>query len=392
MHKSNVLSSLSFGLFLVFILVTAASAGYGASPETAVSQSISRVTDDHLIFLPMITNPYPPQHKIVFASTYETGGAYDIFLMNTDGTGLQNLTNTPDRSETSPVWSPDGTMIAYISTEGSGLSGDIYIMDANGGNQRNVSQDATSDNIELVWAPDSSRLAFVSDMGNDWYVFDIFVANSDGSGLSNVTNTSNLSERVPHWSSDGRQIVFTSDRSLNTGSVHNSIVKVNADGSGKTAVYADNDGDNFWPQWLPHQSKISFVKEPTNPGCLYTINSDGSGGSCVTQFPGLYIAGKNRWNSAGTKLLLQGYDPLEDYWQYLYTFDLGTGQIQKLVLCSPYSTFDWSPDESQIVYVAREAYKSNIFIANSDGSAPQNLTGTLNSENRDPDWSPVIIP
>jgi hypothetical protein len=33
---------------------------------------------------------------------------YDIWVVNADGTGLTNLTNTPDIMELDPTWSPTG--------------------------------------------------------------------------------------------------------------------------------------------------------------------------------------------------------------------------------------------------------------------------------------------
>ena len=37
------------------------------------------------------------------------GSACDIWRIDSDGTNAINLTQTPSISETSPVWSPDGT-------------------------------------------------------------------------------------------------------------------------------------------------------------------------------------------------------------------------------------------------------------------------------------------
>lgn len=42
---------------------------------------------------------------------------YDIAVVNIDGSGLINLTNTPHSSEYSPTWSPDGQYLAYLSEE-----------------------------------------------------------------------------------------------------------------------------------------------------------------------------------------------------------------------------------------------------------------------------------
>ncbi len=39
--------------------------------------------------------------------------ASELFVVNADGTGLTQLTDTPDQVETYPVWSPDGMKIAY---------------------------------------------------------------------------------------------------------------------------------------------------------------------------------------------------------------------------------------------------------------------------------------
>ena len=56
-------------------------------------------------------------------------GATDVFLANSDGTGRVRLTDTPDRWDFSPVFSPDGTKIAFI--DGTGRS-EIFIMSTAG--------------------------------------------------------------------------------------------------------------------------------------------------------------------------------------------------------------------------------------------------------------------
>jgi Tol biopolymer transport system component len=51
--------------------------------------------------------------KIAFWDTADgtPSGNWELFVVNTDGTGRQRLTNTPSRSETSPEWSKDGSRI-----------------------------------------------------------------------------------------------------------------------------------------------------------------------------------------------------------------------------------------------------------------------------------------
>ena len=37
----------------------------------------------------------------------------DLYIINADGTGKTQITNTPSEAEHDPVWSPDGSKIAY---------------------------------------------------------------------------------------------------------------------------------------------------------------------------------------------------------------------------------------------------------------------------------------
>src|SRR5690242_14827498 len=67
--------------------------------------------------------------RIAFAST--RNGSYKIFVMGEDGSGVTQLTPPAIWSDDDPVWSPDGTRIAFRSTR-DGPYYDIWLMNADG--------------------------------------------------------------------------------------------------------------------------------------------------------------------------------------------------------------------------------------------------------------------
>jgi len=69
----------------------------------------------------------PDSKQIVYMVSAEDGHTVittDLFLINADGTGKTRLTDSPDVIEAYPIWSPDGTRIAYVNDIGS----KIYVM------------------------------------------------------------------------------------------------------------------------------------------------------------------------------------------------------------------------------------------------------------------------
>ena len=62
---------------------------------------------------------------IVFVSRRD--GNPEIYVMDADGANLANLTNHPE-ADTEPVWSPDGTRIAFLSRR-DGEAASVYVMD-----------------------------------------------------------------------------------------------------------------------------------------------------------------------------------------------------------------------------------------------------------------------
>ncbi len=69
--------------------------------------------------------------------------------MNADGGNLQRLTDDP-HADSNPVWSRDGSLIAFVSTR-DGQPG-IYVMNADGTAPARVSPPGASDS-DPVWRP-----------------------------------------------------------------------------------------------------------------------------------------------------------------------------------------------------------------------------------------------
>ena len=67
------------------------------------------------------------------------GNDTEIWTMNADGTGRNNLTQEIDAFEYSPSFSPDGTKIVYFRDPKKGFpTPEIYMMNADGSNKHNA--------------------------------------------------------------------------------------------------------------------------------------------------------------------------------------------------------------------------------------------------------------
>lgn len=118
---------------------------------SANAGNFSRPVDKSQINLSAI--PY----KIVFES-YNKGN-WDLHIINADGTGRKNITNTPDIHEMYPKISPDGKHIAYVADTGEGRNKkrDIYILSLVDSKKKLVSEHSR----QPAWSPDSRYIAFV---------------------------------------------------------------------------------------------------------------------------------------------------------------------------------------------------------------------------------------
>jgi len=226
----------------------------------------------------------------------------DIWVMDADGSNQVDLTNTPTISEYSPVWSPDGTKIAYVS--GDAIFSGVWTMNADGTLQTKLST-FSGQEFGPSWSADSSKIALVR------YVpgivistqFDIFVVALDGSSDVNLTN-SDYDELEPAWSPDGKKIAFAGVRDGGAFTTLQ-IVTVSPDGTGE-AVLVVMDEENRSPSWSPDSSMITFMSQFNNPCCgnwqVWAINSDGSGATNLSNDPTIYDMWPS-WSPDGTLII-----------------------------------------------------------------------------------------
>ncbi len=83
-------------------------------------------------------------------------GRTDLWLVNTDGTGLRRFTSDP-AGESNPRWSPDGKSVLFISTRSG--SSQVWRIPTDGGEAEQVT-DQPLDVESLAVSPDGTCIAF----------------------------------------------------------------------------------------------------------------------------------------------------------------------------------------------------------------------------------------
>jgi len=109
----------------------------------------------------------PAGDRILFQRRTLPNGDWDIYTITPDGTGLHNVTDDPNASDTDASWSPDGACIVYSSDHGGLPMPNIQVIPAVGGAAQRVTFSTTQEDGAPSWAPDGSWIAFESHFGQD---------------------------------------------------------------------------------------------------------------------------------------------------------------------------------------------------------------------------------
>lgn len=168
----------------------------------------------------------------------------------------------PGHGDVPSSWSPDGEWLAFTrygrsDSEARSVSdSSVYIVRADGSGLRKLN-DKSSD---ASWSPDGSKIAFASyrHVGSTLsygdasvYENDLYLMNSDGSGVTRVTATRLSTEAAPSWSPDGKHLaVQVGEVTGNALATHVVVISVV---SRCTFVVADS-GSRMWyakPAWQP---------------------------------------------------------------------------------------------------------------------------------------------
>jgi len=155
---------------------------------------------------------------IAFVSDREDGRTLQIWWMLPDGSEARQLTFGPgDKSR--PRWSPDGQRLLYVASGGTDAYGnklglDVWSMNSDGTGVTNLTA-GPGDDTDPAWSPDGARIAFASTRSNDLrQVFVAEVACAPAPGQCSLGKPRNYSysedfnavEYSPVWSPDGARL------------------------------------------------------------------------------------------------------------------------------------------------------------------------------------------
>jgi TolB protein len=215
----------------------------------------------------------PDGSKLVFIAADDSSG-WITYMTDLSTASTQRIPGIPENA-TDPDWSPDGSQIVFANyTDPERQLRDLFVINADGSGLIQLTNTPTISEEAPIWSPDGQRIVFTAseqqEEGRGRQ--DIFIMNRDATNISRVT-THEESDFDPSWSPDGTQIVFVSDRHENNDGNYE-IYKIDADGTDELRL-TNNHSTDRWPTWRARQADdvasgdcqpaITFVADVTIP-------------------------------------------------------------------------------------------------------------------------------
>lgn len=328
----------------------------------------------------LLQKPTLSRTQIVFMH----GG--DLWSVPRKGGEARRLTTGPG-SETNPVFSPDGTQIAFTGEYDGNV--DVFVLPAAGGVPRRLTWHPAPD-IVLGWTPDGKRIVFSSPRTSYSFFMELFTVGLD----------SGLEQKLPlpmgyeaAYSPDGAQLAYVPiGRAFAVwkryrGGRTTPIWVANLSNSRVEKVSRENSND-FNPMWA--DDKVYFLSDRNGPVTLFSYDPRTKQVKQALENRGLDLKSA----SAGPGAIV--------YEQFgsLHLYDLGSGRTRPV---NVHVTGDMPEVRERLVNVGRRLRNAHIsptgaravfeargeiLTVPAEKGDPRNLTNTMAAMERDPAWSP----
>jgi len=250
------------------------------------------------------------------------------------------------REDASPRYSPDGKRVAFQSDRSG--NPEIWMCDSNGQNITQLTFFRKGVAGTAQWSPDGSQIAFdyrASGMS------DVYVVNMNG-GVPRRVTTEDSDDSVPSWSRDGKSLYFASNR---TGALE--VWKTPVEG-GQAVQITKHGGFTAFESSDGHY--IYFNKSAGCPG-VWKMPVDGGDEILVLNQSGAGNWGQ--WSVADTGIYYINYQPdgisvaFFNFSTEKTTRVVGLDNVNAFV-----GGLTSSPDGKQILYTQQDPVSSDIML------------------------------
>ena len=146
-------------------------------------------------------------NRLAYARVYEDSNIWRVDLDPGVGERQRRKLAPSTRAETVPRVSPSGEQVVFVSNR-AGEHRQIWVCNSDGANLRQITSFADRPAGSPRWSPNGRMIAFDSLVEGNWQTF---VVNADGGQARQITS-GNYSNSRPAWSSDSQSLYFYSPR------------------------------------------------------------------------------------------------------------------------------------------------------------------------------------
>ncbi len=214
-----------------------------------------------------------------FAFVPGTSTSVESKLVLTDRKGAATELPLPPRQYRFPRFSPDGTKIAFSIGSGRGADDEVWIYQLSGGGLTRLTFSAG--NFSPIWSGDGTRLAYVSARATNE---GIYARSADGSGAEEWLY-GDFTARLPSdWSRDGKTLLYTHpSNQVWLASLKGAATRSGAPGNDSHMIEPSAYGGVFSPddRWVAYAAAVSgavaeiFVQQAEGAASKFQLTTDG---------------------------------------------------------------------------------------------------------------------